>query len=71
MMCLIFFFDTLQDADGFLLWDFGKAGEVKQSQDQVMRKLERLKKRSARTGEEPRLEIGENEIRHPAPAAKY
>ncbi len=42
--------------------DFGKAGEVKQSQDQVMRKLERLKKRSARTGEEPRLEIGENEI---------
>lgn len=42
--------------------DFGQAGAVKQRQDQVIRKLERMKKRGSRTKEEPELEIGENEI---------
>ena len=42
--------------------DFGAAGQVKQQQDQVLQKLERMKKRAGRTGEETRLEIGENEI---------
>lgn len=42
--------------------DFGQAGAVKQLQDQVIRKLERMKKRGSRTKEEPELEIGENEI---------
>ncbi len=42
--------------------DFGAAGQVKQQQDQVLQKLERMKKRAGRAGEETRLEIGENEI---------
>ena len=39
-----------------------QAGALKQRQDKVIQKLERMKKRSARVREEPRLEIGENEI---------
>lgn len=42
--------------------DFGAAGEVKRQQDQVLQKLERMKKRAANAGEETRLEIGEEEI---------
>ncbi len=42
--------------------DFGAAGEVKHQQDQVLQKLERMKKRAANAGEETRLEIGEEEI---------
>ncbi len=42
--------------------DFGQAGEVKRQQDQVLQKLERMKKRAAGSGEETRLEIGEEEI---------
>lgn len=39
-----------------------QAGALKQRQDKVIQKLERMKKRSVRVREEPRLEIGENEI---------
>jgi len=42
--------------------DFGEAGEVKRQQDQVLLKLERMKKRAVRPGEESRLVIGEEEI---------
>ncbi len=42
--------------------DFEAAGEVKTQQDQVLQKLERMKKRTANAGEETRLEIGEEEI---------
>lgn len=42
--------------------DFDEAGRIKQQQDEVMQKLERMKKRAGKAKEEARLEIGENEI---------
>ena len=42
--------------------DFGEAGEVKRQQDQLLQKLERMRKRAVKSGEEPRLVIGEDEI---------
>ena len=42
--------------------DFTGAGQIKHQQDEVMQKLERMKKRAGRVKEEPRLVIGENEI---------
>lgn len=42
--------------------DFGEAGEVKCQQDQLLQKLDRMKKRTGRPGEESRLVIGEDEI---------
>ncbi len=42
--------------------DFAEAGLAKRQQDEVMQKLERLKKRAGKGREEARLEIGENEI---------
>lgn len=42
--------------------DFGEAGEVKRQQDQLLQKLDRMKKRTGRPGEESRLVIGEDEI---------
>lgn len=42
--------------------DFAGAGQIKHRQDEVLQKLERLKRRANRSGEEARLEIGEEEI---------
>ncbi|MCI9072982.1 MAG: ATP-dependent Clp protease ATP-binding subunit [Lachnospiraceae bacterium] len=42
--------------------DFREAGEVKQRQDELLQKLERMKKRASKVREEARLEIGEEEI---------
>ncbi len=48
--------------EAFRCEDFEEAGQLKHLQDEVIRKLERMKKRSARTKETPRLEVGESEI---------
>ena len=42
--------------------DFKEAGEAKRRQDELLQKLERMKKRAGKTREEARLEIGEEEI---------
>ncbi|MDE7222213.1 MAG: ATP-dependent Clp protease ATP-binding subunit [Acetatifactor sp.] len=42
--------------------DFARAGRLKQQQDEVLVKLERMKRRADRNREEARLEIGEEEI---------
>ncbi len=42
--------------------DFKEAGEAKQRQDELLQKLERMKKRAGKAREETRLEIGEEEI---------
>ena len=42
--------------------DFAKAGQLKCQQDEILQKLDRIKKRADRTREEVRLEIGEEEI---------
>ncbi len=42
--------------------DFKEAGEEKRRQDELLQKLERMKKRAGKTREEARLEIGEEEI---------
>ena len=41
---------------------FKEAGEAKRRQDELLQKLERMKKRAGKTREEARLEIGEEEI---------
>ena len=57
----------LQELDGELeaairREDFKEAGEAKRRQDELLQKLERMKKRAGKTREEARLEIGEEEI---------
>ncbi|MDE6675204.1 MAG: ATP-dependent Clp protease ATP-binding subunit, partial [Acetatifactor sp.] len=42
--------------------DFAGAGQLKRQQDEVLQKLERMKRRADRAKEEARLEIGEEEI---------
>ncbi len=42
--------------------DFKEAGEAKRRQDELLQKLERMKKRAGKAREEARLEIGEEEI---------
>lgn len=42
--------------------DFARAGQLKRQQDEVLQKLERMKKRADKTKEEARLRIGEEEI---------